>query len=104
MRKEFEKPVDMRVFSWDGPIDTIMSPLDSIRYHKSFLRTAFMSMDPRTGQVKAYVGGIDYNDFQYDMVNGGRRQIGSTMKPFLYSLAMIEGISLATRCYMCSSS
>ena len=70
-----------------------MSPLDSIRYHKSFLRTAFMSMDPRTGQVKAYVGGIDYNDFQYDMVNGGRRQIGSTMKPFLYSLAMIEGIS-----------
>ena len=93
MRKEFEKPVDMRVFSWDGPIDTIMSPLDSIRYHKSFLRTAFMSMDPRTGQVKAYVGGIDYNDFQYDMVNGGRRQIGSTMKPFLYSLAMIEGIS-----------
>ena len=93
MREEFEKPVDMRVFSWDGPIDTIMSPLDSIRYHKSFLRTAFMSMDPRTGQVKAYVGGIDYNDFQYDMVNGGRRQIGSTMKPFLYSLAMIEGIS-----------
>lgn len=93
MCEEFEKPVDMRVFSWDGPIDTIMSPLDSIRYHKSFLRTAFMSMDPRTGQVKAYVGGIDYNDFQYDMVNGGRRQIGSTMKPFLYSLAMIEGIS-----------
>ena len=93
MREEFEKPVDMRVFSWDGPIDTIMSPLDSIRYHKSFLRTAFMSMDPRTGQVKAYVGGIDYNDFQYDMVNGGRCQNGSTMKPFLYSFAMIEGIS-----------
>lgn len=93
IRKEFNTPVDMRVFSWTGPIDTIMSPLDSIRYHKSFLRTAFMSMDPGTGQVKAYVGGIDYNDFQYDMVNGGRRQIGSTMKPFLYSLAMIEGIS-----------
>ena len=93
MRKEFEKPVDMRVFSWDGPIDTIMSPLDSIRYHKSFLRTAFMSMDPRTGQVKAYVGGIDYNDFQYDMVNGGRRQIGSTMKPYVYSLAMENGFS-----------
>lgn len=93
MRKEFEKPVDMRVFSWSGPIDTLMSPWDSIRYHKSFLRTAFMAMDPRNGQVKAYVGGIDYNDFQYDMVNGGRRQIGSTMKPFLYSLAMIEGIS-----------
>ena len=74
----------MRVFSWNGAIDTIMSPMDSIRYHKSFLRTGFMSMDPRTGHVKAYVGGIDYNDFQYDMVNGGRRQIGSTIKPFLY--------------------
>ena len=93
MRKEFQKPVEMRVFSWNGPIDTIMSPWDSIRYHKSFLRTAFMSMDPRTGYVKAYVGGIDYNDFQYDMINGGRRQVGSTIKPFLYSLAMIEGIS-----------
>ena len=93
MRKEFQKPVEMRVFSWNGPIDTIMSPWDSIRYHKSFLRTAFMSMDPRTGHVKAYVGGIDYNDFQYDMINGGRRQVGSTIKPFLYSLAMIEGIS-----------
>lgn len=93
IRKVFNTPVDMRVFSWSGPIDTIMSPMDSIRYHKSFLRTGFMSMDPRTGYVKAYVGGIDYNDFQYDMVNGGRRQIGSTIKPFLYSLAMIEGFS-----------
>ncbi|MCD7935386.1 MAG: transglycosylase domain-containing protein [Tannerellaceae bacterium] len=90
---EFNTPVDMSVFSWHGQIDTIMSPMDSIRYHKSFLRTAFMSMDPRNGHVKAYVGGIDYNDFQYDMVNGGRRQIGSTMKPFLYSLAMIEGFT-----------
>jgi penicillin-binding protein 1A len=93
IREEFNKPVEMTVFSWDGPIDTIMSPLDSIRYHKMFLRTAFMSMDAHTGHVKAYVGGIDYNNFQYDMVTGGRRQIGSTMKPFLYSLAMIEGIS-----------
>lgn len=93
MRKEFQKPVEMRVYSWNGPVDTIMSPWDSIRYHKAFLRTAFMSMDPRTGHVKAYVGGIDYNDFQYDMVNGGRRQVGSTIKPFLYSLAMIEGFS-----------
>ena len=93
IRKVFNTPVDMRVFSWNGPIDTLMSPMDSIRYHKSFLRTGFMSMDPRTGYVKAYVGGIDYNDFQYDMVNGGRRQIGSTIKPFLYSLAMIEGFS-----------
>ncbi|WP_075964195.1 transglycosylase domain-containing protein [Parabacteroides massiliensis] len=93
IKAAFNEPVEMRVFSWDGAIDTIMSPMDSIRYHKSFLRTGFMSMDPRTGHVKAYVGGIDYNDFQYDMVNGGRRQIGSTIKPFLYSLAMIEGIS-----------
>lgn len=67
IRKEFKKPVEMRVFTWSGPRDTIMSPLDSIRYHKSFLRTGFMSMDPRSGHVKAYVGGIDYNDFQYDM-------------------------------------
>ena len=93
IRKEFKKPIEMRVFSWSGPVDTIMSPWDSIRYHKSFLRSAFMAMDPHTGHVKAYVGGIDYNDFQYDMINGGRRQIGSTIKPFLYSLAMIEGIS-----------
>lgn len=93
IRAEFQKPIEMSVFSWKGQIDTVMSPWDSIRYHKSFLRTAFMSMDPRNGHVKAYVGGIDYNDFQYDMINGGRRQIGSTMKPFLYSLAMIEGFS-----------
>ena len=93
IRKVFEKPVDMRVYTWNGPVDTLMSPWDSIRYHKSFLRSAFMSMDSHTGQVKAYVGGIDYNYFQYDMINGGRRQIGSTIKPYLYSLAMIEGIS-----------
>lgn len=91
--KNFEEPVEMRVYSWAGPVDTLMSPLDSIRYHKSFLRTAFMSMDARTGHVKAYVGGIDYNYFQYDMINGGRRQVGSTIKPYLYSLAMLEGIS-----------
>lgn len=93
IRKEFKTPVEMRVFSWHGDIDTIMSPLDSIRYYKSFLRAGFMSMDPRNGHVKAYVGGIDYNNFQYDMINGGRRQVGSTIKPFLYSLAMIEGFS-----------
>ncbi|MDR1881008.1 MAG: transglycosylase domain-containing protein [Tannerellaceae bacterium] len=93
IRKTFKKPVEMTVFSWSGPIDTVMSPLDSIRYHKGFLRSAFMSMDARTGQVKAYVGGIDFKTFQYDMINDGRRQIGSTIKPFLYSLAMIEGIT-----------
>lgn len=90
---DFKKPVDMRVFTWEGEKDTIMSPMDSIKYYKSFLRTGFMAMDPRNGYVKAYVGGIDYNNFQYDMVNGGRRQIGSTIKPFLYSLAMIDGIN-----------
>jgi penicillin-binding protein 1A len=93
IREEFQQPVEMSVFSWQGKIDTVMSPMDSIRYHKSFLRSAFAAMDPRNGHVKAYVGGIDFNDFQYDMVNGGRRQIGSTMKPFLYSLAMVEGFN-----------
>jgi Membrane carboxypeptidase/penicillin-binding protein len=93
MMAEFKKPIDMRVFSWSGMIDTVMSPWDSIRYHKGFMRAAFMSMDAHTGAVKAYVGGINYDHFQYDMVNGGRRQVGSTMKPFLYSLAMIDGIS-----------
>jgi penicillin-binding protein 1A len=91
--KDFATPTEMRVFSWNGAIDTVMTPMDSIRYYKGFLRTGFMAMDPRTGHVKAYVGGIDYNSFKYDMVTLGRRQIGSTMKPFVYSLAMIEGIS-----------
>jgi penicillin-binding protein 1A len=89
----FNTPVEMQIFSWKGMIDTTMTPTDSIRYCKSFLRTGFMAMDPRTGHVKAYVGGIDYNYFKYDMVTTGRRQIGSTMKPFLYSLAMVEGFS-----------
>jgi len=89
----FKKPVDMKVFSWDGEIDTIMTPMDSIRYHKRFLRSGFMAMDPRNGQIKAYVGGIDFKFFQYDMVNSGRRQIGSTVKPFLYSLCMEEGMT-----------
>lgn len=92
IKEVFDTPVEMRVFSWDGVCDTTMSPKDSIRYHKSFLRSSFMAMDPRTGHVKAYVGGIDYSTFQYDMVTGGRRQIGSTMKPFVFSLAMLEGI------------
>lgn len=93
IEKAFQKPEEMTVFSWKGELDTIMSPMDSIRYYKSFMRTGFMAMDPRTGHVKAYVGGIDFNSFKYDMVTTGRRQIGSTMKPFLYSLAMIEGFS-----------
>lgn len=93
IKKDFNTPVDMKVFSWKGEIDTTMTPLDSIRYHKSFLRTGFMAMDTHTGFVKAYIGGIDYKFFQYDMVNMGRRQVGSTIKPYLYTLAMEEGMT-----------
>lgn len=89
----FRKPVEMTVFSYKGMIDTTMSPLDSIRYHKFFLRAGFMAMDPMNGHVKAYVGGVAFNPFQYDMVMTGRRQVGSTIKPFLYSMAMEEGYS-----------
>lgn len=91
--KNFRQPAEMTVFSWNGEVDTIMTPLDSIRYHKSFLRSGLMAMDPHTGQVKAYVGGINFKFFQYDMVNRGRRQIGSTVKPFLYTLAMEQGMT-----------
>lgn len=91
--KEFKKPVEMTVFTYHGDVDTIMSPLDSIRYYKSFLRCGFMSMDPRNGAVKAYVGGLDFMHFGYDMCREGRRQVGSTIKPFLYSLAMENGMS-----------
>lgn len=89
--KSFNTPVDMQVFTWSGMKDTIMTPMDSIRYQKYFLRAGFMSMDPKTGFVKAYVGGPDFVNFQYDMVTSGRRQVGSTIKPFLYTLAMEEG-------------
>jgi len=87
LQAEFDTPVDMTVFSYDGPVDTTMTPRDSLLYSKSFLRTGFMSMDPSTGFVKAYVGGPDFRFFQYDMVSTGRRQIGSTIKPFLYTYA-----------------
>ena len=80
IKQAFQTPVEMQVFSYDGMIDTIMSPMDSIRYQKSFLRTGFMSMDPHTGHVKAYVGGPDFEHFQYNMVSVGRRQIGSDRK------------------------
>ena len=93
IRKSFNTKHEMTVFSWDGEKDTIMTPLDSIKYYKHFLRAGFMSMDPVTGYVKAYVGGPNYNYFQYDMAMVGRRQIGSTIKPFLYSLAMENGFS-----------
>lgn len=93
IKRAFHTPVDMTVFTYRGDIDTLMTPLDSIRYYKSFLRAGFVSMDAHTGHVKAYVGGIDFEHFQYDMVMGGRRQVGSTIKPFLYSLAMENGAS-----------
>ena len=93
IRKIFDTPTDMTVFSWKGLKDTIMTPMDSIKYMKYFLRAGFMVMDPRNGAVKAYVGGTDFQYFQYDMINLGRRQVGSTVKPFLYSLAMEEGFT-----------
>ena len=84
----FKKPVPMEVFSWKGDRDTIMTPLDSIRYYKHFLRASMMSMNPLTGHVKAWVGGFNYKHFQFDQVYQGRRQIGSTFKPFLYATAI----------------
>jgi len=86
--KDFKTPTSMQVFSWKGEIDTIMTPLDSIRYYKHFLRASMMSMEPQTGHIKAWVGGYDYKHFQYDQVKQGRRQIGSTFKPFLYATAI----------------
>ncbi len=88
----FDKAIPMTVFSWKGgkytEIDTIMKPMDSMRYYKSFLRTGMMSMDPQTGHVKAWVGGMNYKHFQYDMVKQGKRQVGSTFKPFVYATAI----------------
>ena len=91
IKADFERPVPMTVFSWHGPVDTIMSPMDSIRYYKWFLQASLISIESHTGHVKAYVGGLDYRFFKYDHVTQARRQVGSTFKPFLYSLAMQEG-------------
>ncbi|MBN1132542.1 MAG: transglycosylase domain-containing protein [Bacteroidales bacterium] len=93
----FKQSVPMQVFSWHGPIDTVLSPYDSIRYMKHILRAGFMAMEPWSGRVKVYVGGHNYQYFQYDHVYLGRRQVGSTVKPFLYLLAMQENYS---PCYM----
>ena len=92
IRKTFEQPVEMQVFTWKGIRDTVMTPLDSIRHYKSFFRSGFMVMNPKNGYVKAYVGGPDYRYFMYDMVSVGKRQVGSTIKPILYTLAMQEGL------------
>ena len=91
--RSFRTKTEMTVFTYHGEKDTVMTPLDSIRYYKSFLRSGFMSMCPQNGHVKAYVGGLDFMHFAYDMVMDGRRQVGSTIKPFLYSLAMENGFS-----------
>ncbi len=93
IQRVFNKKIPMQVFSYQGMRDTLLSPLDSIRYQKYFLRCGFMSMSPMNGHVKAYVGGPDFAHFQYDMVNKGRRQVGSTIKPYLYTLAMEEGMT-----------
>ena len=93
IQKSFRTAVPMTIFTYHGSVDTTMTPLDSIKYYKSFLRTGFMSICPQNGHVKAYVGGLDFMHFAYDMVMEGRRQVGSTIKPFLYSLAMENGFS-----------
>lgn len=91
--KAFKEKVAMTIFTWNGEVDTVLSPLDSLKYYKKFLQAGFMSMDPISGYVKAWVGGDDYRYFKYDHVKAGRRQVGSTFKPFLYTLAMQEGYS-----------
>lgn len=89
----FNTPVKMRVFTWKGDTDTIMTPLDSIRYYKFFVRSAFLVEDPHNGHVKAYVGGPDFRYFKYDAITQQRKQVGSTIKPFLYTVAMQNGYS-----------
>ncbi len=88
IENSFFEPIDMTIFSWGGDIDTIMTPLDSMKYYKSFFRPGMMSMDPTNGHIKAWVGGMNYRHFQYDMVKKGKRQIGSTFKPFVYAAAI----------------
>jgi len=91
--ESFNTPTEMSIFSWKGEIDTLMTPMDSIRYHKLILRNSVMSMEPQTGHVKAWVGGIDFEHFKYDQVKVGTRQVGSTAKPFTYAVAIDNGYS-----------
>ena len=97
IRENFDKPVEMNIFSWRGDIDTIMSPIDSIKWYLRYFRSSIMAMENGTGKVKAYVGGPNYEHFMYDMVKGGKRQVGSTVKPFLYTLAMQNGLTPCTK-------
>jgi penicillin-binding protein 1A len=90
--REFNEPTEMKVFSWKGEIDTILSPMDSIRYYKNFLRAGLISIEPQTGFIKAWVGGADIHHFGYDHVKQGKRQVGSTIKPFIYSAGMRFGV------------
>ena len=90
---DFNQKVPMTIFTWQGERDTLLTPMDSIKYYKRILRTGFMAMDPRTGHIKAWVGGPNFKHFKYDHVKQGKRQVGSTIKPFLYTLAMQEGYS-----------
>lgn len=97
IKENFNQPVDMTIFSWKGEIDTTMSPIDSIKWYLRFFRSSFMAMDTETGKVKAYVGGPNFKYFMYDMVKSGKRQVGSTVKPFLYTLAMQNGYTPCTK-------
>lgn len=97
IKANFNAPVEMTVFSWDGEKDTIMTPMDSIRYYLRYFRSSFMAVETETGKVKAYVGGPNYKYFMYDMVKDGKRQVGSTVKPFLYTLAMQNGLTPCTK-------
>ncbi|MDB4581962.1 transglycosylase domain-containing protein [Draconibacterium sp.] len=97
IKANFKKPVDMTIFSWKGEIDTTMAPIDSIKWYLRYFRSSFMAMDTESGKVKAYVGGPNYKHFMYDMVKGGKRQVGSTVKPFLYTLAMQNGLTPCTK-------
>jgi penicillin-binding protein 1A len=97
IRYIFNQPVEMTIFSWKGDKDTIMSPIDSIKWYLRFFRSSFMAMENGSGKVKAYVGGPNYQYFMYDMVKEGKRQVGSTVKPFLYTLAMQNGLSPCTK-------
>jgi len=92
----FNTPIKMEIFTWSGEVDTILTPMDSIRYYKAFLQSGLMSIDPHTGEIKAWVGGINYDYFKYDHVKQGKRQVGSTFKPFMYSVAIKNGLSPCT--------
>lgn len=91
IKKDFEKKVPMNLFTWKGAVDTVMSPMDSIKYTKLFLRNAMVSMEPQTGYIRAWVGGVDFEHFKYDQVKLGTRQVGSTAKPFVYAYAIDNG-------------